>query len=283
MQLMRLQLEVSIHSKYCSFHMVCDTLFFLHICIVSTFAKQTRKPLTNCCILGFVNSLFWVLQHTAQHSRHYKYLECPSQDSDQWESFMSLSACHVNAKESVDSSNTEKYLNDGNTEPCSEWYGERSDFLQHTSVSIDVNTFTEEEFSRSFSICTVMFAEFKEQSSARATSQSYSQKNTQMGQRKTGIPPSSIQKINAVVMGKDGVGKSGACIFWLTDCYWNNDISNSDGVKMKIPVKVNLPGCIQQRSEQPIMQVANSFPSRIRCATQYKSAHSHLAKNLLAD
>lgn len=52
---------------------------------------------------------------------------------------------------------------------------------------------------------------------------------------------------------------------------------------MKIPVKVNLPGCIQQRSEQPIMQVANSFPSRIRCATQYKSAHSHLAKNLLAD
>lgn len=26
MQLMRLQLEVSIHSKYCSFHMVCDTL-----------------------------------------------------------------------------------------------------------------------------------------------------------------------------------------------------------------------------------------------------------------
>jgi len=57
-----------------------------------------------------------------------------------------------------------------------------------------------------------MFAEFKEQSSARATSQTYNQKNTQMGQRKTGIPPSSIQKINAVVMGKDGVGKSGACI-----------------------------------------------------------------------
>lgn len=55
--------------------------------------------------------------------------------------------------------------------------------------------------------------EFKEQSSARATSQSYCQKNTQMGQRRTGIPPSSIQKINAVVMGKDGVGKSGACIF----------------------------------------------------------------------
>lgn len=37
----------------------------------------------------------------------------------------------------------------------------------------------------------------------------YSQRNAQMGQRKTGISPSSIQKINAVVMGKDGVGKSG--------------------------------------------------------------------------
>lgn len=46
---------------------------------------------------------------------------------------------------------------------------------------------------------------------------------------------------------------------------------------MKIPVKVNLPGCIQQRSEQPIMQVANSFPSRIRCATQYNTkAHTHI-------
>ena len=33
-----------------------------------------------------------------------------------------------------------------------------------------------------------------------------------MVQRKTEIPPNNIQKINAVVMGKDGVGKSGACI-----------------------------------------------------------------------
>lgn len=40
-----------------------------------------------------------------------------------------------------------------------------------------------------------------------------------MGQRKTGIPPSSIQKINVVVMGKDGVGKSGKYICWLIDCY----------------------------------------------------------------
>ena len=30
-----------------------------------------------------------------------------------------------------------------------------------------------------------------------------------MGQRKIAMPPSSLEKINAVVMGKDGVGKSG--------------------------------------------------------------------------
>ena len=30
-----------------------------------------------------------------------------------------------------------------------------------------------------------------------------------MGQRKIALPPSSLEKINAVVMGKDGVGKSG--------------------------------------------------------------------------
>ena len=38
-------------------------------------------------------------------------------------------------------SKTEKYINGGNTEPCSAWYGERSDCLQHTSVSIDVDDF----------------------------------------------------------------------------------------------------------------------------------------------
>ena len=30
-----------------------------------------------------------------------------------------------------------------------------------------------------------------------------------MGQRKIGIPSSSLEKINVVVMGKDDVGKSG--------------------------------------------------------------------------
>ncbi|KAL9982500.1 hypothetical protein ACROYT_G004549 [Oculina patagonica] len=37
-----------------------------------------------------------------------------------------------------------------------------------------------------------------------------------MGQRKTGIPASNVQKINAVVMGKNGVGKSALTVRLLT-------------------------------------------------------------------
>ena len=43
---------------------------------------------------------------------------------------------------------------------------------------------------------------------------------------------------------------------------------------MKIPVKVYLPGCIQQRSDH-VVQVANSFPSGIRAQLNTK-AHTHI-------